>query len=161
MSTLTGPTGRADGTNIGARFTEPLGIVADKTGVLYISDQSNCAIRELAPIGTNWVSCTIGGGGLYRCGSADGTGTNAYFTLPEDVAVDAWRTVYVADYANHEIRLGVPVVPPPELNIRLEGNQLLLSWPLYASNFVLEVKQAIVGGNWEATTNAVCSDSVC
>ena len=42
-------------------------------------------------------------------GSADGTGSDARFNLPQGVAVDSTGNVYVADTWNHTIRKGYPV----------------------------------------------------
>ncbi|HXR08571.1 MAG TPA: hypothetical protein VN765_14645, partial [Candidatus Acidoferrum sp.] len=47
--------GFADGTNGGAEFSQPSGVAVDSQGNLYVADQLNCTIREITPVGTNWV----------------------------------------------------------------------------------------------------------
>ena len=52
------------------------------------------------------VSTLAGGGG--SSGFQDGTGKNALFNNPQDVAIDRSRNVYVADTDNHAIRKVTP-----------------------------------------------------
>ena len=48
-------------------------------------------------------------------GNVDGTGAAARFNFPNDIAVDAAGTLYVADFSNYSIRKGVPAAVPGEL----------------------------------------------
>src|ERR1041385_9236558 len=47
---------------------------------IYVADFGNHAIREIRPIGTNWVVTTIAGDGII--GSSDGTNSHARFNSP-------------------------------------------------------------------------------
>jgi sugar lactone lactonase YvrE len=105
---LAGSLGSADGTNSDARFFYPFNLNADIHGNVYVTDSQNCAIRRLAPVGTNWVVSTIAGRpGFF--GSQDGVGTNALFYLPAGIRVDTNGNVYVSDYGNDTIRKVAPV----------------------------------------------------
>jgi sugar lactone lactonase YvrE len=100
--------GSADGTNGAAQFALPFGVAADSAGKIYLADAVNCTIREVTPVGTNWVVTTLAG--LSGCsGTNDGTGSAARFYYPDGVAVDTNGNLYVADTANHTIRKVTPV----------------------------------------------------
>jgi sugar lactone lactonase YvrE len=110
VSTIAGNTngGSIDGTNLGAEFNEPSALALDRAGNLYVADSENNLLRELTPVGTNWVSSTLAG----SVGSTDGAdGTNAYahFSYPCGIAVDQSSNLYVADTYNDTIRLVVPM----------------------------------------------------
>src|SRR5438128_6353405 len=100
--------GTADGTNSDARFTGPAGLAMDAAGNLYVADLSNHAIRQVSPVGTNWVVKTIAG--LPRTlGSADGTNDQARFNRPSAVVVDSVGNLFVTDNYNQTIRKITPV----------------------------------------------------
>ena len=100
--------GSADGTNSGAQFAFPSGVAVDSAGNLFVADTVNSTIREVTPVGTNWVVATIAG--LAGCtGTNDGLGNAARFNYPEGVAVDSAGNVYVADSRSHTIRKVTPV----------------------------------------------------
>jgi hypothetical protein len=150
-----GNIGSADGTNKQARFNFPAGIALDKDGNLYVSDQSNNTIRKMTPIGTNWVVTTIGGVALAQ-GTNNGSGTNAHFFKPWGINVDAQGRLFIVDHSNQSIREGVPAsTAAPFLKIARAGPNVLLSWPLAASGFVLESSSTPTGGPWTAITNGV------
>jgi hypothetical protein len=54
-----GQPGSNDGTNRGARFSYPTGIVLDGAGDAYVADNGNGAIRKLTLVDTNWVVSTV------------------------------------------------------------------------------------------------------
>jgi len=100
---LAGTNGFRDGTNHIARFNGPLGIAADRSDTLYVADTLNQTIREIKPIGTNWVVKTIAGSPLHP-GKTDGVWLAAQFNQPTGVASDTSGNVYVADSMNSTIR---------------------------------------------------------
>lgn len=105
VSTIAGQLGEdtsLDGTNRNAEFARPLGLAIDHGTNLYVTDGDN-TIRRMQPQGTNWVVTTIAGQpDVY--GSTDALGTNALFSGPDGIAVDAQTNVYVADAYNETVR---------------------------------------------------------
>ncbi|HYG40641.1 MAG TPA: PKD domain-containing protein [Cytophagales bacterium] len=81
------------------QFNYPVGLAIDESGILYVADQNNNAIRKVTQAG---VVTTLAGNGT--ADFVNGTGTAARFNLPTDVAVDGNGNVYVADRNNHRIR---------------------------------------------------------
>nr|WP_052019701.1 stalk domain-containing protein [Paenibacillus sp. JCM 10914] len=88
-----------DGTKETAVFNEPSGMDTDLYGNIYITDTKNHQIRKISKDG---MVTTVAGDGII--GDEDGTGTGARFYHPQDVAVAADGTLYVADTLNHSIR---------------------------------------------------------
>jgi DNA-binding beta-propeller fold protein YncE len=113
VSTLAGSAdsnGFIDGVGRAARFSllsgmspfgGPCGVAADGDGNVYVTDQGNHTIRKITPGG----SVTTLGGLALTSGSDDGTGSTARFNFPAGVAVDGAGKLYVADTANHTIRV--------------------------------------------------------
>lgn len=106
---VTTPAGQAmvpgftDGTGGAAQFRGPLGIAVDSSGVAYIADAENNAIRSMAPSSSGGVVTTIAGlSGI--AGTNDGPGVDARFNSPFGVAVDSHENLYVADFQNKTIR---------------------------------------------------------
>ena len=104
LAGLAGSVGSADGTGSAARFFQPAGVAVDSAGTVYVADSGNYTIRTITPSG---VVSTFAGLAGSR-GSADGTGSDARFYLPQGVAVDSAGTVYVADTSNYTIRTITP-----------------------------------------------------
>ena len=99
-----GGSGDIDGTGTAARFNEPVGIVADSTGNLYVTDGSpGGPIRKITPAG---VVTTFAGS--ISAGSADGNGPDAGFTNPAGIRIDHAGNLYVADTGNSTIRKVTP-----------------------------------------------------
>ena len=108
VTTLAGSpiaSGFVDGTGAAARFSNPVGVVVDGNGNVYVSDYNNNAIRKITPAG---VVTTLAGGGPSLPGTTDGTGTAARFRGPRGVAIDGMGNVIVADRDNGTIRLVTP-----------------------------------------------------
>jgi sugar lactone lactonase YvrE len=106
FSTISGQVGiigAEDGTNNLATFNFPGKIVADGTGVLYVSDILNHTIRQVMARGSNWVTRTLTGQSGVP-GSMDGTNQEALFDRPNGVAVDSAGNLFVVDHYNHTIR---------------------------------------------------------
>ncbi|MCI0540006.1 MAG: SBBP repeat-containing protein [Verrucomicrobiales bacterium] len=98
-----GMRGAVDGTNSAARFNNPKSVAVDSAGNIYVADQENHLIRQVTPVGTNWVVTTLAGL-AGNPGSVDGTGGAARFNFPVHVAADSVGNVYVADQLNDAIR---------------------------------------------------------
>lgn len=95
-----GSSGEDNGTGTDARFFEPAGITIDATGNLYVAEDRNNRIRKITPEGI--VTTFAGQVGSY--GTDDGSGTDARFSGPSDVLIDAVGNVYVADSDYGKIR---------------------------------------------------------
>jgi sugar lactone lactonase YvrE len=121
LAGLAGSSGSADGTNSAAQFDYPCSLAVDLAGNVYVADAWNSTIREVAPVGTNWVVTTLAGWAGWAA-SADGTGSAAGFNNPFGVAVDSAGNLYVADTYSNTIRKGfpassaAPMLQAPSLN---------------------------------------------
>src|SRR5437867_1850435 len=80
----------------------------------------------LAQTSEPYTFTTLAGNAGY--GNVDGTGSDARFAGPSDVAVDSAGNVYVADTGNNTIRKGIPansilapMLMPPSLSTRQFG----------------------------------------
>ncbi|MGP8200551.1 MAG: MBG domain-containing protein [Limisphaerales bacterium] len=113
VSTIAGSAGNSgtnDGTNSDARFYHPEGVAVDTHGNVYVADSWNYTIRKITPVGSNWVVSTIAGqAGQGHYGSSNGVGTNAQFSFPNGIALDANGNLYVGDYYNSTIRKITPI----------------------------------------------------
>jgi streptogramin lyase len=99
-----GTPGSIDGKGAAARFTNPLGIIDDSAGNLYVTDDNANTIRKITPAGE--VTTLAGKAG--SAGSADGSGAAARFNDPAGMAIDAAGNLYVTDYLNDTIRKVTP-----------------------------------------------------
>jgi hypothetical protein len=149
---IAGIPGLADGTNSAARFYQPQGLCQGNFGNLFITDSGNSLIRKLRRAGTNWVLTTVAGS-ADSTGFSDGVGASALFYQPFGVAVDATGLLFIADSSNNLIRLGRAAVA---LDIRVAGPQLTVSWPIAATNYLLEVNaNAGPSGSWPAIASGI------
>jgi outer membrane receptor protein involved in Fe transport/sugar lactone lactonase YvrE len=109
VSTLAGALGQQGGTDgIGAvaRFRSPRGLLVDGAGDIYVADSGNSLIRVI----TGGSVATLAGlsgnddvPGL--AGYKDGQGEDAWFYLPESLALAENGNLYIADTGNHAIRV--------------------------------------------------------
>jgi streptogramin lyase len=100
LAGVRGIAGAADGVGAAARLSQPKGGCVDG-GALYLADSGNHTIRKIE-LATSAV--TTFAGGVEAAGAMDGTGTNARFNRPTDVACDGAGHLYVADADNQAIR---------------------------------------------------------
>jgi ribosomal protein L6P/L9E len=98
-----GTGGFKDDTGTAAQFNGPFGIAVDVSENVYVADYANHRIRKISPAG---VVTTLAGSG--ERGFADGTGAEAKFANPTDVAVDGAGNVYVGDSNNYRVRKITP-----------------------------------------------------
>jgi hypothetical protein len=103
--------GAQDGAGSTARFNFPAGLAVDSTGDVYVADLGSHTIRKVTAAGI--VTTLVGVAGMV--GSADGTGLEARFRSPVDVAVDGAGNLYVADSFNSTIRKVSPTYAASKL----------------------------------------------
>lgn len=100
-----GVAGTADAQGTAAKFAYPRGLVVAANGIIYVADAGNHAIRRVTPDGI----VTTFAGRVRFAGSADGTGTEATFNEPSDIALDPTTgNFYVADAGSSRIRRITP-----------------------------------------------------
>lgn len=154
VTTVAGSTG-AMGTNDGlgqvATFDFPNSVCVDRSGNLYVTDQSNDTIRKIEPSAGDWTVSTIGGAAL-QAGSANGPGDAALFKHPWGIAVDTAGKLYVADYANQTIRQGEFI---PLLRVNMTLGRVVLSWGASETKYIPQASQSLgADAVWTALTNA-------
>jgi sugar lactone lactonase YvrE len=84
-----------------AELTGPFGVTLDASGNLFIADSGNFRIRE---VGTNGIITTVAGNGFRGCSGDAGPATNAKLCYPQNVAVDAFGNLLIADTGTNVIR---------------------------------------------------------
>jgi hypothetical protein len=96
-----------NGTGTAASFRRPEGAVADAAGNIYVVDPGNQNIRKITPAGV--VTTFAGNTGTSTVGGyVDATGTAARFNYPNDIAIDRFGNLFVADAGNNLIRKITP-----------------------------------------------------
>jgi len=99
--------GYADGFGVLALFAQPSYVAADAQGIVFVSDAGNNLIRQII-LATGYVTTLAGGGsdGGTSAGLADGVGSAALFSAPQQLALSpSAATLYVADLGNHMVRV--------------------------------------------------------
>jgi DNA-binding beta-propeller fold protein YncE len=81
------------------RNHSPAGVAVDRAGNLYIADADNERIRKISPEGI--ITTVVG---LGREMGDGGLATNAAFTFPAGVTVDAAGNLYILEVINHRVR---------------------------------------------------------
>lgn len=104
VSTLAGSgvAGFANGTGTAALFNSPNGIAIDANGFLYVADYNNHRIRQVSPDGK-----VITWAGSGENSFQDGSGSEAKFSYPRAIAIDASGNLFVT--AGYRIR---KITPP-------------------------------------------------
>lgn len=97
-----GASGYLDAIGTRAQFNKPYGVAVDRFGNVYVADYGNHSIRKITISDSVNEAGTFAGSGA--AGSVNGVGSAAQFNDPNDVAVDRFGNVYVADYSNHRVR---------------------------------------------------------
>ena len=106
VSTIAGSaglTGSTDGIGSAARFNNPIGLVVDATGNVYVADSANSTIRKITPAG---VVTTVVGVADGRTGVQTGA-LPGRLALPYLIAIDAAGTLYCTS-ANGVLRITLP-----------------------------------------------------
>jgi sugar lactone lactonase YvrE len=96
--------GSADGVGRDARFTNPSGVASDAAGNLYVSEY-NHVIRYI----TSTAVVSTVAGLIGSPGNLNGTGSDARFNHPENLALLPSGQLLIADALNHAVRVGTPV----------------------------------------------------
>lgn len=101
VTTLAGTAGQAgltDGTGPSARFNHPYGLAVDASGILFVADCYNSAVRRVTPEGVvTTLSFTLG-----SAGSASVADVGQLLYSPTGIAVDDNGTVYVQDFGRND-----------------------------------------------------------
>jgi sugar lactone lactonase YvrE len=95
----TGDTGAASVATVNG----PSGIALDGAGNLYIADTGNNVIRMISA--ATGVIVTVAGNGSQGSGGDSGVATAAQLNQPQGVTLDGNGNLYIADTANHRIRM--------------------------------------------------------
>jgi sugar lactone lactonase YvrE len=96
-----GGVGNADGVGEDARFWQPMGMVSDGQGNLYVADMGSNIIRKVE-VATGTVTTLAGTPLLF--GPDNGDGAAARFSEPTGLALDGAGRLFIADSANNTIR---------------------------------------------------------
>jgi sugar lactone lactonase YvrE len=84
-----------------AALNLPVGLAVDAAHNLFIVDSGNNCIRK---VGTNNVITTVAGNGTMGFSGDGGVATNANLASPQNVAVDSFGNLFIADSGNNRIR---------------------------------------------------------
>jgi sugar lactone lactonase YvrE len=96
--------GSTDGTGTSALFNQPIALVLDSSGNIYVADSGNNTIRKITSAGA--VTTLAGSPGV--SGFADGTGSAALFHSPRGIAIDGSGNLYVTDGQSSTVRRVTP-----------------------------------------------------
>jgi YD repeat-containing protein len=90
-----------EGPATNAGLSAPHGVAIGPGGNLYIADSFNHRIRK---VDTNGIITTVAGTGVSGYRGDGGPATDARLSSPQDIAVDRWGSLYIADGNNYRIR---------------------------------------------------------
>ncbi len=146
-----GGSGGDGGPAVEARLNGPEGVAVDSAGNVYIAHHR---IRRVDPLGT--ITTSAGGGGWGFSGDG-GPAVQARLRSPEGVAVDGLGNVYIADSANHRIRvltrtsMSATLPPPTNLTVTaVSRSGVDLAWQDNSTNETgFRVQRRLSGtGDW-------------
>ncbi|HTI72571.1 MAG TPA: immunoglobulin domain-containing protein [Candidatus Limnocylindria bacterium] len=140
---ISGVFDEADGLGAKALFKHPNSVDIDSNGNLFVADEFGSTIRK---IDFHGMVTTVGGDPV-RGGVNDGVGHESRFSAPRRVAVAPSGELYVADTGNNSIRKGTPFLANtnrPLLHVSQRGGQVILSWDILNSDFILEMAGSLV-----------------
>ena len=86
-----------------AQLTSPRSVAVDSAGNVYISDFTGHRVRKVT-VATGVIT-TVAGTGVAGFSGDGGLATAAQLNNPAGIALDASRNLYIADRANHRIRV--------------------------------------------------------
>lgn len=104
LAGLAGQTGTTNASGSLARFSSPLGIAIDASGMIYVADSGNHTIRKVTSAGL--VTMFVGSPGVW--GTNNGAGASALFNGPVGIAIDSHSNLFVSDSNNDTIRKITP-----------------------------------------------------
>jgi hypothetical protein len=84
-----------------ASLANPIGVVFDAFGNLFIGDYQNNRVRK---VDTNGMITTVAGNGTNGYSGDGGVATNASLSNPAGLALDSSGNLYIADSGNHRVR---------------------------------------------------------
>jgi sugar lactone lactonase YvrE len=97
--------GSNDGVRASAGFNQPSGLTVDSSGIFYVADSANNAIRMVSPLGD---VKTLAGNPGEAGNCIDGTGAGAFFNYPGMLVRETTGNLFVTDYNNAVIRKITP-----------------------------------------------------
>ncbi|MGW5658442.1 NHL repeat-containing protein [Streptomyces humi] len=93
------------GPAVATKLNFPIGVAVDRSGSLYIADQSNHRVRKVSPDG---IITTVAGNGQAGFVSDGGPAVATKLHYPWGVAVDEAGNLYIGDRYNHRVRKVTP-----------------------------------------------------
>jgi sugar lactone lactonase YvrE len=122
------------GSATNASFHNPSGVALDAFGNLYIADQNNQRIRQVA---ANGIITTVAGNGSFAYSGDGGAATNAALYDPNGAAFDPAGNLYIADTDNNRIRevhlAGFPTLTLTNVSVTNAGNYSVVITSPYGS----------------------------
>ena len=89
------------GPALAATFSDPYGLTIDTNRRLYVTDMSNCVIRQITPAG----GISLVAGSYTNGYTGDGgPATSATLSYPRGIVVDPLSNIYVCDAGNNVVR---------------------------------------------------------
>jgi len=88
-----------------AQLNYPNGIAVDSAHNLFIADRNNNRIRKVTPGG---VISTVAGNGTYGFSGDGGPAKAAQLRIPQGIAIDTARNLFIADTGNNRVRKVTP-----------------------------------------------------